>query len=350
MWPRRSAQSLRQRATELGAEAEHSAQVRALSTHPDVVALQVERVRGQVNRLMWTGIVLGMAFCMTNVQEFAAEGSEPWSPGWLAAWLLDPMASLVLIAVVLAEQTTSRWQLATPSWARRARWATLAATYAMNTWKAWAELDPAKILLHSVPPLIVFVATEAAPELRDRLTSAVQTAAATGPAGREAHETVADAAAAAGIVASPTTPPTGLAPSAPAMAEASEVDEECGPDQLSPTDPETENRRWEREELLAADSDTRVEQVMDLILGGLKPSVDLTGHQVGLIFGQSARTGRRVIEDAERRLPLGQDAAVTAEPPPAPEVLDEASTGQATAGAALVLVGAGATDRVEVGA
>lgn len=296
MSQRRSVQPLRERAAQLAAEAEHSAQIRALSVHPDVVALQVERVRRTVNRLMWSGIVLGMAFCMTNVQEFGAEGTARWSPGWWAAWLLDPMVSLVLIAVVLAEQTTSRWQLSTPVWARRARWATLGATYAMNTWKAWGALDPGLILLHSVPPLVVFVATEAAPEIRDRLTEAVKAAAADsgrGPA------TVAEAAAAVGIA--------GAHPTAAELQAVSATGGADGKSQIRPADGTDVVGRWNREDLLSAAPAVRVEQVKDLIRGGLVPSVELTGSQVGAIFGQSARTGRRDIEEAERQLGMAQN-------------------------------------------
>ncbi|WP_082399813.1 hypothetical protein [Pseudonocardia sp. EC080625-04] len=326
MWPRKSAQSLRERATELAAEAEHSAQVRALSTHPDVVALQVERVRSQVNRLMWTGIVLGMAFCMTNVQEFGAEATEAeeWSPGWWAAWLLDPMVSLVLIAVVLAEQTTSRWQLATPAWARRARWATLGATYAMNTWKAWGALDPGQILLHSVPPLVVFVATEAAPEIRDRLTAAVKAAAADSGDG---PVTVAEAAVAAGIAAADPTVVEAAEPQ-----EAAALEDAAEPRGL----PVAGGERWEREELLSADPVVRVEQVKDLIRGGLVPSVELTGSQVGAIFGQSARTGRRDIEEAERQLGMAQGESTVDQDRSAGMSTDLEHDGSS---AALVLVG-----------
>ncbi|ANY10818.1 hypothetical protein AFB00_30970 (plasmid) [Pseudonocardia sp. HH130630-07] len=342
MWPRKSAQSLRERAAELAAEAEHSAQVRALSTHPDVVALQVERVRSQVNRLMWTGIVLGMAFCMTNVQEFGAEGTEEWSPGWWAAWLLDPMVSLVLIAVVLAEQTTSRWQLATPAWARRARWATLGATYAMNTWKAWGALDPGLILLHSVPPLVVFVATEAAPEIRDRLTAAVKAAAADSGDG---PVTVAEAAVAAGIAAAE-----------PAVVEAAEprasaaLEDGAAEPQGLPVACAGGGVRWEREELLRADPAVRVEQVKDLIRAGLVPSVELTGAQVGAIFGQSPRTGRRDIEEAERQLGMGQSERTTDLPRPAGMSTDPEHAGLSGGSDALVLVGPDRGVTVGVGA
>src|SRR3954466_3056451 len=82
----------------LRASAAEASQVRALSTHPDVVALRVESPRTQVDRCMWAGIVLGLAFTMVNVQAFAAQGAAFRSLPWVAAWLLGPMVSLVVNA------------------------------------------------------------------------------------------------------------------------------------------------------------------------------------------------------------------------------------------------------------
>jgi hypothetical protein len=139
-------------------------------TPTDVEASRVEQTRREVDRLCWTGILLGLAFTMTNVQTFAAAGAAPWSLPWLTAWLLDPMVSLVLIAVLRAEQVTARHRVRTGPWVRVAKWFTLAATYAMNTWGAFAVGAPAMVVLHSVPPLVVFVAAEAVTDLRDKLT------------------------------------------------------------------------------------------------------------------------------------------------------------------------------------
>ncbi len=154
--------------------AAEASQVRALSTHPDVVALRVESVRTQVDRCMWVGIVLGLAFTMVNVQAFAAQGAPLWSLPWFAAWLLDPMVSLVLIAVLRAEQITARYQVSDHTkWIGRTKRFAFAATYAMNTWASFLHRDVAGVVLHSVPPLLVFCAAETAPVLRDRLTEAV---------------------------------------------------------------------------------------------------------------------------------------------------------------------------------
>ncbi|MPZ80886.1 MAG: hypothetical protein GEV28_10995 [Actinophytocola sp.] len=164
------------RGQKLAQDAAEAAEVRAFQTHPDVVALRVERIRAQVDRLCWAGIMLGLAFTMTNVQTFAASGSPAWSLPWLAAWLLDPTVSVVLLAILRAEQVTARYQVRTGPWVRRAKWFTLAATYVMNTWASYAASSLAGVVLHSVPPLVVFVAAEAVTDLRDKLTDAVTVA------------------------------------------------------------------------------------------------------------------------------------------------------------------------------
>ena len=164
------------RAQRLAQDAAEAAELRGYQTDPDVIALRVERVRSQVDRLCWAGIVLGLAFTMTNVQTFAAAGSAAWSLPWLAAWLLDPTVSVVLLAILRAEQVTARYQVRTGPWVRRAKWFTLAATYVMNTWASFAAGSLAGIVLHSVPPLVVFVAAEAVTDLRDKLTDAVNAA------------------------------------------------------------------------------------------------------------------------------------------------------------------------------
>jgi hypothetical protein len=161
------------RATRLARDAAEAAEVRAYRTHPDVVALRIERVRAEVDWICWCGIVLGLAFTMTNVQQFASIGARVWSLPWLAAWVLDPTVSLVLLAILRAEQVTARYQVRTGPWVRRAKWSTLTATYVMNTWSSYAAGSASAIVLHSVPPLVVFVAVEAITDLRDKLTDAV---------------------------------------------------------------------------------------------------------------------------------------------------------------------------------
>lgn len=164
------------RAQKLAAAARAAADVRAYDTDPDVVALRIERLRTRVDRLIWTGLILGLSFTMANVQRFASRGKTPDDIEWWIAWLLDPMVSLVLIGVLLGEQIIARHQIKGGRWIRRTKWTCLAATYAMNTWSSWAALNPADIVLHSVPPVIVFCAAEAVTTLKHQITAAVHRA------------------------------------------------------------------------------------------------------------------------------------------------------------------------------
>jgi hypothetical protein len=174
--PRHARSAPLSQAEQLAQDAARAAEVRSWQTHPDVVALRVEGIRAQVDRLMWAGIVLGLCFTMTNVQQFAAAGAPMRSLAWLSAWLLDPMVSLVLLAVLRAEQVTTRYQVPTGPWPRVAKWSLLSATYVMNTWMSWSAGSAAGVVLHSVPPLVVVIAAEAVTDLQHALTECVHCA------------------------------------------------------------------------------------------------------------------------------------------------------------------------------
>ncbi|MFG1963046.1 hypothetical protein [Nonomuraea sp. NPDC049028] len=169
------------RAMKLAAAAKAAADVRGYDTDPDVVALRIERLRTRVDRLIWIGLILGLLFTMANVQRFAAQGAAVWSIEWCIAWLLDPMVSLVLVGVLLGEQIIARHQIKGGRWIRRTKWTALALTYLMNTWESWSTIPAGRpdfggILLHSVPPVMVFCAAEAVTTLKHQITTAVHKA------------------------------------------------------------------------------------------------------------------------------------------------------------------------------
>ncbi|WP_068925074.1 hypothetical protein [Planobispora rosea] len=188
-------------AQRLARAAQAAADVRAYDTNPDVIAYRIERMRTRVDRLIWTGLILGLLFTMANVQAFAAEGETEYSIAWWIAWLLDPMVSLVLVGVLLGEQVIARHQIVAGAWVRRTKWTALTLTYAMNTWASWAALNPSAILLHSVPPIMVFCAAEAVTTLRHQITQAV-------------HKAYRIAVEAAPVDTEPVTPPADEAPPA----------------------------------------------------------------------------------------------------------------------------------------
>lgn len=159
----------------LAAKAAEAAEVRTWQTHPDVVALRVERTRTLVDRLIWGGIIVGLLFTASNVQAFVADTTNAvfGSLGWWAAWLVDPTIAAVLLGILIAERRVAPGQIKLDRIARVAKWVLLGMTYGANTWQAWADRSPAGIMLHSFPPLVVFLAAEVVPGLHDKLTGFV---------------------------------------------------------------------------------------------------------------------------------------------------------------------------------
>ncbi|MCD2191349.1 hypothetical protein [Actinomycetospora soli] len=232
----------------------------------DVVAA-AESVRRWVDVATWTAIALGLAFTAVNVQTFAAAGAAAWSPGWVVAWLLDPMVSVLLLAVVRAEQVTARWQVPMPWQVPAVKWSAFAATYAMNTWSAWRDAVPSSVVLHSVPPLFVLLAAEVAPALRERLTEAVRVATTTTSAPESVQRVV--------VPAVDDTPAARAAP------------EPVEPTAALPSSDDT-----------TAVPDDRVRDLAELLAAGC----DVTGPQAAALHGVSDRTGRRLVTAARTYL------------------------------------------------
>lgn len=163
-------------AAHLAREAAEAAEVRRWQTHPDVVALKVERTRTLVDRLIWGGIILGLLFTMVNVQQFAARTDQvgPGDLGWWSAWVLDPTVSLILLGILIAERHVAPGQIKLGRVPLIAKCALLAAIYVMNTWESWTAGSAAGVILHSVPPLVVFLGAEAVTDCHDKLTAYVQ--------------------------------------------------------------------------------------------------------------------------------------------------------------------------------
>ena len=340
-------------ADQLAAHAAQAARIRALSTGPDVIALRVERIRGQVDTGAWLAIGLGLAFTAVNVQVFAAAGAPAWSPGWAVPQRHSQMVSLLLVAILRAEQVTARWQVDTGPVVRAEKWGCFAATYAMNVWAAWELGVASGVVLHSVPPLVVLGGAEVAPILRDRLTEAAHRAADSTPTARPTPATPtlaartgrAPTAALAGPgpdLPAPVAPTTGagqdraaaLAIPLTAGSRPGHHDHVTGFDLAAEPD-EGSDGRDEGED--CAD-DARVREVAGLITGGGR----VTGAQVGALHGLSERHGRRQLRGARQLLdapdpPEASASAAAAGPrgrlhvvPAAPETTPPSGTTTAT--------------------
>lgn len=119
--------------------------------------------------------VLTMGFSLQNIHDFAASHGvqDP------IAWFLAPAVDLALVAALIGDAVLSRHQLDAGPWATRLRWYAGAATLTLNAWEAVASLDAAAIVLHVVPPVLLFVLAEAASPYRVRFADTVRLAAAT---------------------------------------------------------------------------------------------------------------------------------------------------------------------------
>jgi hypothetical protein len=136
------------------------------------------RTARQAARLMdvvlFTVAALTMAFSMGNIHDFASAQGVP-DP---IAWFLAPAVDLALVAALVGDAVLSRWQLDAGEWAVRLRWFAGGATLTLNVWQSVARLDAAAIVIHVVPPTLLFVLAEAAIPYRHQFARTVELAAA----------------------------------------------------------------------------------------------------------------------------------------------------------------------------
>ncbi|MEU3148435.1 DUF2637 domain-containing protein, partial [Streptomyces sp. NPDC006999] len=126
-------------------------------------AVNTARTAGRVMDVVLLVVaLLTMAFSLQNIHDFAA-GHGVQDP---IAWFLAPAVDLALLAALMGDAVLSRYGLSAGPWATRLRWFAGATTVALNGWQSIAALDPAGIVLHVVPPTLLFVLAEAASPYR----------------------------------------------------------------------------------------------------------------------------------------------------------------------------------------
>ncbi|MFI6981544.1 hypothetical protein ACIBSV_23515 [Embleya sp. NPDC050154] len=122
---------------------------------------------------------LALAFTCVNVTLFAISHGTPW----YIAWLLDPMVSLALGAVLLTDGVLGRHGDRPGGSATGLRLFAGLATWAMNVWgSVWPDgsfgvprnPDAAGIVLHSVPPVLLILLAEAVTVYRRRIADLIR--------------------------------------------------------------------------------------------------------------------------------------------------------------------------------
>ena len=121
---------------------------------------EARRIRAAGRRLgaiMWAVVAMSLAFTCVNVTMFGlAHGVSAW-----IAWLLDPMASLALVAMLIGDGVLARHGVRIGGWSVVVKILAASATWAMNTWSSVVAADLPGILLHSVAPALVIALAEA---------------------------------------------------------------------------------------------------------------------------------------------------------------------------------------------
>uniref|UniRef100_A0AAU3GWP2 Uncharacterized protein n=1 Tax=Streptomyces sp. NBC_01401 TaxID=2903854 RepID=A0AAU3GWP2_9ACTN len=142
-----------------------------MSTRPaspaarQIAALQ--SLQSGLTKVLVIVAVVALAFTATNVTLFAIDHHISV---WIA-WLLDPMVAVALGAVLIVDGRLSEHGVKPSGWATVLRWFAGLGTWLMNCWGAlWPagsafgvprDVDPAGLVLHSIPPVLLIVLAEA---------------------------------------------------------------------------------------------------------------------------------------------------------------------------------------------
>lgn len=138
---------------------------RKSSAAEQIAALQ--GIQAGLTKVLVAVAVVALAFTATNVTLFAIDHHISV---WIA-WLLDPMVAVALGAVLIVDGRLSEQGVQPSGWATGLRWFAGLGTWLMNCWGSlWPagtpfgvprEIDPAGLVLHSIPPVLLIVLAEA---------------------------------------------------------------------------------------------------------------------------------------------------------------------------------------------
>ncbi|MFA3838630.1 hypothetical protein [Streptomyces aureus] len=141
--------------------------MRAPAAPPAQKIEALQSLQAGLTKVLVTVAVVAMAFTATNVTLFAIDHHIP--P--VIAWLLDPMVAVALGAVLIVDGRLSEHGVHPSGWASALRWFAGLSTWLMNCWSSlWPtgspfgvprHVDPAGLVLHSIPPVLLIILAEA---------------------------------------------------------------------------------------------------------------------------------------------------------------------------------------------
>lgn len=154
-------------------------------------AIEARALLHTLTRALTAVAVLALTFTAVNVTRLAVRHGVPWP----TALLLDPMLALALGTCLTVDARLAELGAAPPGWAIALRWFAGLAAWTLNIWESvWpaptaatagapAGADPTGITLHSIPPALLVLVSEAVAAYRRRIRHLLHTPAIAGPAG-----------------------------------------------------------------------------------------------------------------------------------------------------------------------
>ncbi len=148
--------------------AQEAARLHALGQNPAMRAYQASRMRRLLVTVAMVSLTLALAWSTAGVQDFASEGADMWSPGWVFAWLVEPFMSMALLVVVGARAYMgTRGQPITSKTLTRIEILFLALTLGMNAWPhlpgVAEEFSFSGLVLHLIGPVVAVAIVTALP-------------------------------------------------------------------------------------------------------------------------------------------------------------------------------------------
>jgi hypothetical protein len=125
-------------------------------------------------RVLVIVMTLALVFTMVNVQQFAAQGHPEFGVQWWIAWLLDPMASLTMVAAIVYEGLLSDYGKPRVVWLEITKWYAGIGTWGMNIWSSAAVSSWHGVWLHSIAPGIALGLAQAAPRVRRHMAEILE--------------------------------------------------------------------------------------------------------------------------------------------------------------------------------
>ncbi|MEV7523730.1 extensin [Streptomyces sp. NPDC091371] len=119
--------------------------------------------------------LLALIFTTVNVTRFATTRNVPLP----IAILLDPMIGTALAGVLYVDARLASWGIRPPAWSTTLRWSAGCTAALMNSWESlWPDgqigwprrADPAAVLLHLTPALLLIALTETIAAYRRTVT------------------------------------------------------------------------------------------------------------------------------------------------------------------------------------